>query len=100
MLVDFILNVKNWGVDLVYIQMEGCRVWGPVAPAKQYNEFSLHVEDGRMLHVVSFVFHTSIYHPGGVVSPSRRQIALFHPRLLKEETAEEGFLQHSQIQSV
>jgi nitrate reductase gamma subunit len=62
MLIDFILNVKNRGVDLVYIQMEGCRVCGPVAPPQQYNESSLHVEDGRMLHVVSFVFHTSIYH--------------------------------------
>jgi hypothetical protein len=56
MLIDFILNVKNRGVDLVYIQMEGCRVYGP----QQYNESSLYVEDGRILYIVSFVFHTSI----------------------------------------
>jgi hypothetical protein len=62
MLIDFILNIKNRGVDLLYIQMEGCRVCGPVAPPQQHNESSLHVKDSRMLYVVLFVFYISIYH--------------------------------------
>jgi hypothetical protein len=53
---------QELGADPVYAQMEGCRVCGPVAPPQLDNESSLHVEDGRMLCNVSFVFHTSIYH--------------------------------------